>query len=71
MADKIEVNPTPIQRNAHDVAMELTALYWQNSNVADIEKIDSIYARFYATARLLEASNRDILRKQLPEELDL
>ncbi|GAA4827889.1 hypothetical protein GCM10023310_00700 [Paenibacillus vulneris] len=71
MADKINVEPTPIQRNAFDVAMELTSLYWRNKQEADIEKLDSIFARFYSMARLLEYSNGDTLRKHLSNELNL
>lgn len=68
MADKVEVDPTPIQRNAFDVAMELTDLYWKNSSEANIEKIDSIFSRFYATARILQHTNIDTLRKYVSED---
>ncbi|NOU63162.1 hypothetical protein GC096_03760 [Paenibacillus sp. LMG 31461] len=68
MADRVEVDPTPIQRNAFDVAMELTDLYWRNSANADIEKIDSIFARFYATAKILQSTNYDLLRKYATDE---
>lgn len=71
MADKVDVNPTPIQRNAFDVAMELTNLYMQNSRNANIEEVDKVFARFYATAKLLQHSNGDTLRKQISTDMKL
>jgi hypothetical protein len=65
MPDNLTVSPTPIQRNVLDVAMELTTLYYRNSSEADIEKIDAIFARFYAAARELSSTRTEDLRKYL------
>lgn len=50
MADEIKVNPTPIQRNFNDVAMELTQLYYKVSHPGEhtIERIQEVYKHFYA-----------------------
>lgn len=52
MSNEVKVNPTPIQRNLNDVAMELTNLYFKARNFSDhsIENIQDAYKRFYATA---------------------
>lgn len=69
MAENIKVDPSPIQRNELDVAMELTQLYWNNSTNADIEKIDSTFARFYAVAKTLRVKNYHDLQSLVPKEL--
>ncbi|MCB2300641.1 hypothetical protein [Clostridium tagluense] len=53
MEEEIKVNPTPIQRNINDVAMELTQLYYRSQNSNSIEKIQEVYRKFYATAKIV------------------
>lgn len=65
MSEKVEVSPTPIQRNHYDVAVELTQLYYKLSPNADPEMIDAVYARFYATARTLGHPRFEELDKYL------
>ncbi|WP_297422120.1 hypothetical protein [Clostridium sp.] len=79
MADNINVNaePTPIQRNAEDVAIELTQLYYEKGDYTapiTIEKIQETYSKFYATARVMKEYGRKAqtftkLEEMLPEKL--
>ena len=69
MAEDIKVNLKPIQRNLHDVALELTQLYYENHHMGDVEEVQEIYARFYAiAARMDYLSNRDF-DKMISEEV--
>jgi hypothetical protein len=56
MADNVNVNPTPIQRNQRDVAMELTKLYFdrQGREEFTIDKIKEVYINFYSVAKTIE-----------------
>lgn len=54
MADKINVDPTPIQRNRRDVAIDLVNLflkhgYWIADEMTE-EKISELYKKYYKTA---------------------
>lgn len=69
MAEDIRVNLKPIQRNLHDVALELTQLYYENHHMGDVEEVQEIYARFYAIAAKMDyLSNRDF-DKMISEEV--
>jgi hypothetical protein len=69
MAEDIKVNLKPIQRNLHDVALELTQLYYENHHMGDVEEVQEIYARFYAIAAKMDyLSNRDF-DKMISEEV--
>lgn len=51
MSEKLDVNPTPIQRNQYDVAVDLTKLYYSlRLETPEIEEIQETYAKFYAVA---------------------
>ncbi|MBU3215842.1 hypothetical protein LL033_11835 [Clostridium estertheticum] len=65
MSDQVKVNPTPIQRNINDVAMELTELYYSASNGSEytVEKIQQTYRKFYATAELMTSTPSEELKK--------
>ena len=67
MSDEVKVIPTPIQRNLNDVAMELTELYYRSINSNSIEKIQEVYKKFYATARITAEMSSDELEKILAE----
>jgi hypothetical protein len=69
MAEDIRVNLKPIQRNLHDVALELTQLYYENHHMGDVEEVQETYARFYAIAAKMDyLSNRDF-DKMISEEV--
>lgn len=77
MADNINVSPTPIQRNAEDVAIELTQLYYEKGDYSasiTIEEIQETYSKFYATARAMHEYGRSSstfkkLEEMLPKTL--
>lgn len=68
MADEIKVKPTPIQRNKHDVAIELLQIYIERTAV-NADDLESLYARFYALAQYVESKNIRSLQKLIPEEI--
>ncbi|MBZ0312755.1 hypothetical protein AB2T96_11135 [Clostridium butyricum] len=52
MSDTVNVQPTPIQRNHRDVALELTQLYYSRARVKEdytVEGIRDTYIKMYAT----------------------
>ena len=70
MAEEIKVNPNIIQRNSHDVAIELLRIHIQNNTVDySVENLQDMYARFYATSRILEGVPLKHLKIYLPEKL--
>ncbi|MFT9498036.1 hypothetical protein [Anaerosolibacter sp.] len=71
MADEIKVKQTPVQRNNHDVAVELTKMYFQTVSVDDIsiEYMQEVYLKFYATAKAAEYVGPINLKDYLPEQL--
>lgn len=76
MADSVSVDPTPIQRNQYDVAVDLTKLYYERSNIRpSVEEIQETYAKFYAVAcgMYVKAHGKspvDNIQKLLPEILE-
>ena len=70
MSEDIKVKPTPIQRNASDVAMELLKLHIENEPADfSVEGLQNIYTKFYTTAKFLESVHYTSLKDLLPEEL--
>lgn len=72
MADNINVDPTPIQRNYLDVAMELTQLHFQEFSVKNDEHIKQMFTEYYSLILLLErtrVNNIVKLKECLPEEI--
>lgn len=57
MSETVEVKPTPIQRNLHDVAVELTALTLPHNGKRDADEIERLYRKFYKAA--YECSRRE------------
>lgn len=68
LADEVKVNPTPIQRNYNDVATELTQLYFSRFGFDNIEEIQEVYTKFYATALLCSNSGSRLINF-VPESL--
>lgn len=59
MSDTVNVEPTPIQRNERDVAIELTNLYFSRGKLKtdfSFEDIRNTYCKFYATVKQCEVS---------------
>ncbi|KIL06923.1 hypothetical protein SR42_15270 [Clostridium botulinum] len=54
MADKVNVDPTPIQRNRRDVAIELIQLYLKHGNFTQDEitedKLAELYKKYHHVA---------------------
>lgn len=72
MAEKIEVKPTPIQRNVFDVAMELTQLHFDKFGVDGDDCIKDKFAEHYALVTILKSTssnNKRRLEKFIPEEI--
>lgn len=71
MSNEAKVNPTPIQRNLNDVAMELTQLYYRAQNTGKeytIERIHEVYKHFYAIAVKSECMTIDEINELLEEK---
>jgi hypothetical protein len=68
MSNELKVIPTPIQRNYNDVAMELTQLHFSSRN-SDVEEIQEVYKKFYATARVTAEMSSDELETVLGEQI--
>jgi hypothetical protein len=67
MADTVKVEPTPIQRNRFDVAVELTTMHYNYDR--DPSKIEELFAKYYALARYLERSDIPTLQNLINKEL--
>lgn len=68
MADNINVEPTPIQRNRRDVAVELLKLSisWDKTKKDYTEdEIIALYNKFYANACSIENMTTAELKKYL------
>lgn len=68
MAETVKVEPTPIQRNRFDVAMELTHLHCNRTSIK-VDEIQSIFAKYYALAEYCEHSDIVELQKLLSDDL--
>ncbi|WP_134705107.1 hypothetical protein [Ammoniphilus sp. YIM 78166] len=68
MAEQIQVNPTPIQRNAFDVAIELTQLYTQRYSF-DQNELEQMFTKYYAIARVLERTHPNDLQNLVPKDI--
>ena len=67
MADKVTVQPTPIQRNRYDVAMELTKIH-VNMKTSD-EDLSTVFSKYYALIQNLHNTDNHTLKQFLPEEI--
>ncbi|CAM3677724.1 hypothetical protein GCM10009865_47460 [Aeromicrobium ponti] len=67
MAETVKVKPTPMQRNRFDVAMELTERHM--GFVRDPERLEELFAKYYALAAYCENSDVYSLKNLLDEDL--
>ncbi|MFC0559664.1 hypothetical protein [Halalkalibacter alkalisediminis] len=68
MAEQIKVNPTPIQRNSFDVAIELMN-YHLSRKRTEVEELEGLFAKYYALATYCESSSVTDLQNLLSDEL--
>lgn len=64
----VKVSPTPIQRNANDVAIELVNLHASRFGVEQ-DEIPELFAKYVALARYMNSKNYNDLKRFLPEEI--
>jgi hypothetical protein len=64
----VKVNPTPIQRNRFDTAIELLNIYL-NLKVVNADELDSLFVRFYALTEFVESKSLVDLQKSIPENV--
>lgn len=72
MANDISVKPTPIQRNALDVATELTELHFKYLRLEDEESIKKAFLEYYSLVCHLErtrGNTPDKLKEFLPSDI--
>lgn len=69
MADKLNVSPTPIQRNRLDVATELTHLYFGDRTSQSINEISEVFAKFYAIVQITDSKSNSELQSLVDPEL--
>lgn len=73
MSEQVKVKPTPIQRNPHDVAMELVDVYikgqYSTNKPLEVDDLRDLYLKFYAVARMAESIHFKYLSEYLPEDL--
>jgi hypothetical protein len=69
MAEKHRVAPVLMQRNKFDVAMELTHLYYRERLVDNIQQVQEVFTKFYATADIAERMYGDDYARLVPEEI--
>lgn len=55
-------------RNAYDVALELTRLHLNSYAISENE-IETIFAKYYAIAKVLSRSNKEQLKNLVPVEI--
>jgi hypothetical protein len=68
MAENITVKPTPIQRNAFDVAIELLKMHEQRAAI-EVDDLEKTFARYYAIANVCERTSAKELLSLIDEEL--
>jgi hypothetical protein len=59
MSEKIEIKPTPIQRNAYDVAVDLTKIYYESFTPRSVEEIQDTFMKFYAVTKRAPSINHE------------
>ncbi|QFT87669.1 hypothetical protein FIU87_03305 [Bacillus sp. THAF10] len=66
---KVKVDPNPIQRNKHDVAMELLNLHLKFERPKKVSDLETIYTKYYALAIYCESSDVVKLQNLLSDSL--
>jgi len=69
MSEKMSVSPTPIQRNALDVATELTKMYFDRVGFDSKEEIAEAFLTFYSTAHAAKNTHYSRLTEYMPDSL--
>jgi hypothetical protein len=69
VSERVYVDPTPIQRNTIDAAIELTQLYLRYGFNEPDEKLEDIYSRFFSLVHTLHRKPYDNLRDLVPDEI--
>lgn len=69
MSEEIKVKPTPIQRNAFDVAMELTEIYIQRIGIDSEEEIEERFMKYYSIASICGSTHPSKLLDFVPDDL--
>ncbi len=69
MVNDINVKPTPIQRNALDVATELTLKYYSMYSTESVEEMQEIFLKFYSVAEAGRILNYAELKEYMPEKM--
>lgn len=69
MAENVNVNPTPIQRNSADVAIELLKIHTRLEGFAGPDDIEKAFARYYALAATLKATRPERLKQFITEDI--
>jgi hypothetical protein len=64
----VKISPTPIQRNANDVAIELVNLHASRFSIQESD-IPELFTKYVALARYLNSKNYNDLKQFLPEEI--
>lgn len=67
MSDRISVQPTPIQRNSKDVAIELLKLHASRVSVGP-DNIEELYTKYYSLAETLSKTPAHKLLDFIPAE---
>jgi len=67
MSDRISVQPTPIQRNSKDVAIELLKLHASRGPVEPGD-IEELYTKYYSLAETLSKTHANRLVDFIPAE---
>jgi Fic family protein len=69
MAENVKVKPTPIQRNANDVAVELLTLRARIFGIDSPDDIETLFAKYYAIADVCERKGVKDLQKLVSEDI--
>ena len=72
MAETVSVQPTPIQRNKFDVAIELIQLHKECATIdqpVQAEELEGLFTKYYALATYLERNSVRELQNLVSEEL--
>lgn len=69
LSNDIKVSPTPIQRNAFDVAVELTKMNFKTRDTTNPDEIAEVFVKFLAAAILFKGTDYNTLRDLLPDKL--
>ncbi len=58
-----------VQRNAYDVAVELTKLYCEEIQITNSDEIAEAYSKYYAIAAYLSRVDPGLLMNAIPSDI--